>query len=135
MKAVNHTNALKELISLTEKQKACEFRLLKEQFQLTKESLKPSHLIKSFIDDITASPEIKNNLLNNAIGLGTGILTKKLWVGSSHSQVKKIVGSVIEFAVANFVSKKSEGAIKVGRHLLKRFLASFKVPKEVKSKL
>lgn len=81
MKKKNETDALNEAISLLENKQAHELKLLKEQFQVAYESLKPINIIKSTFREVTSSPEIKNNIVNNAIGLTTGYLSRKVLVG------------------------------------------------------
>lgn len=130
VKTISETEALDKLIIATEQQRAYELALLKEQYHVVYESLKPINLIKKGFHDMTASSDIKNFILNNAIGLGTGILSKKLLVGSTHNPVKRVLGTVIEFAVANLVSKYG-GIASIGRNLLKRFVITPNTKKEV----
>lgn len=79
MKTKNETDSLNELIITMEKKRAYEAELLNEQFHAACDSLKPLNLIKGVLHEVTDSdsPEIKNNLVNNAIGLGTGFVSKK----------------------------------------------------------
>jgi len=65
-------------------------------------------------------------LVSNAIGLGTGFLTKTLLLGTLHNPVKKVFGTVFEFAVANLVSKHSDGIKLIGGNLLKHFFKKSK---------
>ena len=50
-----------------------EFILMKEQFKLTIESLKPLHLLKETL----ASPSVKDNIIDSAIGMTSGYIIKK----------------------------------------------------------
>ena len=122
MKTKNKTYDIDELIMDAEKKNANDLLLLKEQFHLTKESLQPLQLMKNFFREVTTSPEIKTNVVNNAIGLGTGLLTKQLIVGGSHSPVKKVLGTLLEFAVANSVSKHVSDIKEMGANLILRLL-------------
>lgn len=121
MKKTNETEALNELIIIQELKYANDLAQLKNQFNVAYESVKPINLVKNFIHEVTASPEIKNDLLGNVIGLGSGFLSKKLLLGSSHNPIKKIIGTLFEFAVANIVSKNSEGIKTIGGNLLNHF--------------
>ena len=107
MKKINQKEALTEQIFALEFQQRNDLRHLKNQFHITYESLKPVSFIKSTFKDITSSPEIKNNLLNNAIGLATGYISKKVLLGGSHNPIKNILGTIFEFVIANVVSKKA----------------------------
>ena len=126
----NETDALNEAIIALQEKRAKELALLKEQLYTTYESLKPINLIKSTFREVSSSPEINNNILGNAIGIGTGFISKKLWMGSSHNPVKRIFGTLIQFAVASVVSKYSDGIKNAGVNLLQRFLKHRKESKE-----
>lgn len=135
MKATNETDALDELIVITEQLRAHELALLKEQFHITYQSLKPVNIIKNAFHDMTASPDVRNDLVSNAIGLGAGFLSKKVLVGSSHNPIKKILGNVTQFAVANLVAKYGGGIAAVGSNLLKSFSNTNKKKGEPENKV
>ena len=122
MKNRNETDALNELILVQEMKYANDLEQLKEQFHIAYESVKPINLVKNLFHEVTASPEIKNDLLSNVIGFGTGFLSKKLLLGSTHNPIKKVFGTLFEFAVANSVSKHTDGIKTIGGNLLKHFL-------------
>ena len=111
MVQINETDALNEAITLLENRQAEELFVLKQQFNSTYDSLKPLNLIKSAFTEITSSPDIKNNLVNSAIGLTTGYLTKKVLLGFTPNPIRRILGSLLQFVVANVVSKKSDSYI------------------------
>lgn len=121
MKNNNDTDALNELIIIEEKRYATDLALLKEQFHVAYESVKPINLIKTAFHQISSSPEIKNDLVSNAIGLGTGFLSKKLLIGSTHKPVTRVFGTLLQFAVANLVAKHSNTIKFIGGNLLKNF--------------
>jgi hypothetical protein len=121
MRSKNETDSLNELIILEERKHDTQLELLKEQFHIAYESVKPVNLIKSVLHEVTASPEIKNDMASNVIGLGTGFLSKKLLVDGSHSPIKRVIGTVVQFAIANLVSKHSDTIKTIGSNLLKHF--------------
>jgi hypothetical protein len=121
MKTSNETDALNELILAEELKYANDLEQLKEQFHVAYESIKPINLVKNLFHEVTSSPEIKSDLVSNAIGLGTGFLTKTLLLGFSHNPIKKVVGTVFEFAIANLVSKNSDRVKLIGGNLFKHF--------------
>jgi hypothetical protein len=108
MKNTNQADALKDAIALLESKQAGELQLLRQQFHITYDSLKPMNLIKKGLQDITALPDLKNGLINNAIGLATGYLSKKVLIGATRNPIKRILGTVLEFAVAGLVTKQVE---------------------------
>ena len=120
MNKINQTEALNKTIAALQKKKEIEFSLLKEQFQITYESLKPINLIKSTLANVASSPELKNNVLNNVIGLTTGYISKKVILGNTRNPIKILLGSLFQFAVANVVSKHTESLKSTGEIILKR---------------
>lgn len=132
MKAKNETELLNELIIATRNKRIYELGLLKEELHGACESLKPINLINNVFQDAVNSPELKNNLTNSAIGLGTGFLIKKLVTGNSKSFGKKILANVIQFGVANLVSKHVDEIRTIGKHLFKRISESVLVKKDTR---
>ncbi|WP_395049307.1 hypothetical protein [Flavobacterium sp.] len=122
MKNRNETDALNDLIMAEELKYANDLEQLKDQFHVAYESIKPFNMVKNLFHEVTASPEIKSDLVSNAIGLGTGFLSKTLLLGISHNPIKKVIGTVFEFAVANLVSKNSDRIKLIGGNLIKHFL-------------
>lgn len=103
-----------------EQKKDFQEKALVDQFNITYQSLRPLNLVKNAIEDIAGSPEIRDNVLNAAIGVGTGFVTKKLLLGKSNSLFKKILGGALEFGVANIVAKNSDRIKEVGSSLFNR---------------
>jgi hypothetical protein len=122
MKKKNEIDTLNETIVMLQKKRTEELKLLKEQFYLTYESLKPINFIKSTFREVTSSPNIKNNLLNNIIGLTTGFLSKKVIIGTTNNPIKKYIGVLLQFAITNIVSKHSDIIKSAGGNLLNRIL-------------
>ena len=120
MNKINQTEALNKTIAALQEKKEIEFSLLKEQFQITYESLKPINLIKSTLANVASSPELKNNVLNNVIGLTTGYISKKVILGNTRNPIKILLGSLFQFAIANVVSKHTESLKSTGEIILKR---------------
>ena len=120
MNKINQTEALNKTIAALQEKKEIEFSLLKEQFQITYESLKPINLIKSTLANVASSPELKNNVLNNVIGLATGYISKKVILGNTRNPIKILLGSLFQFAIANVVSKHTESLKSTGEIILKR---------------
>jgi hypothetical protein len=129
MKNKNATDALNDLILVQKMKYDNDLEQLKNQFDVAYESVKPINLIKNLFHDVTASPEIKRDLVSNVIGLGTGFLSKNLLLGALHNPAKKVLGTVFEFAVANLVSKHTDGIKTIGGNLFKHFFKKNK-PKQ-----
>jgi hypothetical protein len=108
MESITTTAGLKNAIFLLEIEQAEKGQILKEQFVISWESLKPINLIKGAIHDISASPYLLDNILGTAIGLTTGYLSKKIIVGGSGNMFRKLFGSLLQFGVTNLVAQHPE---------------------------
>ena len=79
-------------LAISEKQFELEVQgqLLKEEFFIAYESLKPVSLIKSTLTEITSSPYLIDNMLGAVMGMLSGYVSKKIAVGTSHNLFRKI---------------------------------------------
>ncbi len=126
MQNINNSTGLKEAILLLEVQQNRQMIELKSQFKAVQQSFTPMNLIKSTFRDFKEAPDLKTNLLNTAIGLTTGILSKKLLLGGSHNPLLKIVGTLVEIGVAGIVTKHPEGIKATGMSLFKKIFSGNK---------
>ncbi len=117
MQNINSVAGLKNAIQLLEVEQAINGQLLKEQFYLTYESLKPVNLLKGTLKDITSSPYLIENILGTAIGLATGYLSKKIVVGASGNIIRKLFGSVLQLGVTNAVAQHPDGIKSIGQFI------------------
>ncbi len=101
-----------------------DIHLLKEQFKITYEQIKPATLIKHAIGEIIAAPDFKKGLINTALSYAAGKLTQKVIVGSTHNPIKNLLGTLLQLGVSNVVSKNGDdiksGALKLLGNLFKR---------------
>lgn len=108
MEKINSSTELKQAILLLEQQHAAEEAIVKEQFLMAYESVKPVNLIKNTIGELTASEEIKSSLANAAIGVAVGYISKFAFIGFSRSPVRKLMGAALMYGVSNYVEKHPE---------------------------
>ena len=125
MKKSSTSQALTESINRLQLKRSQELVLLKDQFHLTYESLKPINLIKHTFKEVSSSTEIKEGMINNAIGLTTGYFTKAILMGSSTNPIKKIVGTLLQFVIATLVAQNSDSIKSIGNVVLNKI---FKTP-------
>jgi len=119
---INNTSSLKAAIYQLEQKQIAQKEALVDTFHETYESLKPLNIIKNEFKRVVGSSETKHNLLNAAIGLGTGFLTKKLFLGGSTNIFKKLFGTAIEVGVAKLVSGNADKIIEKGQELKEKGL-------------
>jgi hypothetical protein len=109
MQNITSTSDLKNAIQLLEVEQAATGHLLKEQFYITYKSLKPVNLLMGTLKDIASSPYLIDNILDTAIGLATGFLSKKIFIGASGNIFRKLFGSVLQLGVTNIVAQHPDG--------------------------
>jgi hypothetical protein len=90
---------------------------LKEQFKNVRESLRPVNLIKSTFREVVNSPDLMTNVLNAGVGLAAGILTKRMFVGSTHNPFKRLLGTLLEAGMATIVTTKGDSIRDAATHL------------------
>lgn len=115
MEYLTSAEELKNAIQLLEAEQADKGQLLKEQFLLTYDSLRPVNLLKSALNDIESSPYLLDNILSTGLGLATGYLSKKVIIGSSVNKFRKLIGSVLQFGIINFVARHHDAIKSFGR--------------------
>ncbi len=79
---------------------------LKTSAGLLLHSLSPVQLLKSTFKEVSTTPNLKNAVLNTAMGIGAGFIGRKLYAGKSSSIISKIAGPAIQFFITNFVRNK-----------------------------
>jgi uncharacterized membrane protein YeaQ/YmgE (transglycosylase-associated protein family) len=129
MEKQNAISSLKESIRLLEIKQAEEGAILKEQFAVTIESLKPINLLKSTIKEMTSSVDLKSNLSETVISILAGYLTKKIMVNSKSGPFMKILGAVLQFGVTSVISQNADNIREFLNRIIDRFLRT--KPEEV----
>jgi hypothetical protein len=105
---------LRERIIELERRRFEEGKLMKQQFHLAYESVKPINLIKNTFKEFVASQDLRDNLLNTTVGLAAGYASKTLFEDASRSPFKKLLGTVLLFGVTNVVAKHPKAIKSLG---------------------
>jgi hypothetical protein len=106
-KTITNSEELAEAIAALELKAAAQKRDLEETFTAVSENLKPLNLVKSGFRSVF-SGEHKGDLLNAVIGLGSGLLSRKLLLGKTNGFVGKTIGKAIQWGMAGLVSQHAE---------------------------
>jgi hypothetical protein len=130
MQNITSIDGLKNAIQLLEEEQAIKGQLLKEQFYLTYESLKPVNLLNSTLNDISSSPYLIDNILGTAIGLVTGYLSKKIFIGTSGNIFRKLIGSIMQYSVTNVVAKHPDTIKSIGQFIFQHILRKKEINSE-----
>ncbi len=121
MQNITSAAGLKDAIQVLEAEHVIKGQLLKDQFFLTYESLKPVNLIRNTLKEISSSPYLIDNISGAAMGLASGFLSRKIFVGTSGNLIRRLIGSILQFGVTNVVAQNS-GVIKsAGLAILQHF--------------
>ena len=131
MQKITSAEGLKDAIQILEAEQAEKGQLLKKQFYLTYESLKPVNLFASTLNDIAKSPYLIDNILGAAMGLVTGFYSNKLIFNSRGSKIKKLIGVALQFGVTNLVARY-QGTIKSIGHVIFQHLTRKKRMNSIK---
>ena len=122
MQTITSAAGLKNEIQLLEAEQGIKAQLLKDQFSVTVESLRPVNLLKSTMNDISSSPNLIENIFGTAMGIVSGFLTNRVFVGASGSLVRKLLGSALQFGVTNVVAQNPATIKSLGQTILQFFL-------------
>lgn len=117
MQNISNSVELKQAIAALEVEQAINGEILRKQFKITYDNLKPLKLIENSLRDIVTSPIIGNSLLGTTLGMAAGFLTKKMAVGKSHNIFRILFGSFLELGVTKAIALHPE-AIKSAANFL-----------------
>jgi hypothetical protein len=121
MQNITSTAGLKDAIQLLEVEQGFKGQLLKDELLLVYESLKPVNILRNTLKEISSSPYLIDNISGTAMGLLSGFLSKKIFVGTSGNLIRKLIGSFLQFGVTNVVAQNSDVIKSVGHALIQHF--------------
>lgn len=98
---------LNQAIQLLELRQAEELYTLKQQVQHIADSINPVSMIKNTFEEIASYPDLKQNLVTYAKEKVAGFLLDKYMGLRSKNKLMNVFGSVLKFAVDQFVLKRN----------------------------
>jgi hypothetical protein len=116
----NPKEILELRIQALEEQQKLELVLIKEDIRSIFSSLSPFEIIKNAISSENTSESLSSNLMGDVIGMSTGFISKKLMFGTTSNPFKKVIGSIMQFAIARFVANNSERLQAIGEVLIQK---------------
>lgn len=123
MQNITSAIELKNAILLLEVEQSIDEKLLKEQFYITYQSLKPINLLRNTIHEIATTTDVKNSMLGTAAGLVTGYVSRKIaLIGASGNLFRELLGSVLQLGVTNVVSQNPDAIKSVGHYIFQHIL-------------
>lgn len=122
MKNITSLVELKESIILLEIQQSHEGQLVKEQFKTTYQNLRPANLIKNTFKDLVSAPDFKGNLVDTALSVAAGYISKKVMIGSTINPIKQLLGTILQIGVTGIVSKNTDGIKSTAMNIVQHFI-------------
>jgi len=104
-------------IQLLEAEQAVKLELMKKQFHLAYESLKPINLIDNVLNEIIASPYQLNNLLSSGVGLAADYLSKKAFKNTSNNKFRKFLRIAMQFGITNIIAQNPKILKSLGKYI------------------
>jgi hypothetical protein len=114
MENITSTTELKNAILLLEIEQRAQGLELKEQLA----SIKPLDLVKEAFKGDDESPGIIENVIVGGVGLATGYLTRKIFIGSSGNIFRKLLGTALQFGATSVITQNAQTIKSVGQLLL-----------------
>jgi hypothetical protein len=106
---------LKDAILQLESTWAEEGKMVKDQFYLAVDSVRPINLIKSTFKEGIASRDLRDNIINTSVGLTAGYLFKIAFAGVMKSPLSKLLGTALMFGITKVVARNPETVKSIGK--------------------
>ena len=98
--------SIAELEMRSKRQEAVLKEGLKSTGQSIKQTLKPANLLKSGMETVRHTPNIKTMAINTFIGLAAGYITRRFIVGKSRNIFKMTLGLAVQAGITKMVHNK-----------------------------
>src|SRR5688572_2251831 len=119
MENINSSTKLRASILELENRHTQEGKMLKEQFNVAYESIKPVNLIKNTLKEAVNSQDLKENLISTTVGLTAGYLSKIFYEAISNRKDKEIIGSALQQNIQKIVTNNPDLVKSLGIGFLK----------------
>jgi hypothetical protein len=106
MEKIRTVSELKNAIKQLEYEQSVQLLLLKEEFHIVCEKLKPVNIIKDTLKD--SVPDIKTSITNSFLGVASGLLTRKIILGKTNNPITRTLGLILEKFVSSKVAKNAD---------------------------
>lgn len=130
MENITSISELKNAIQLLEVEQSINGQLIKEQFSVAYKRLNPFNLFQQSLTEGSSSPLMLDNIVGTVVGLATGSISRKIFIGTSGNIVRKLLGSVLQFGVTTIVAQHPETVKSIGHFIFKHILRSKDVKAE-----
>ena len=111
-------NELREDIQILSQLQNNQGKQLKDNFGNTIEHLKPYNLVTGAIEEIVYSPNLIKNIISTSLGITTGLITKKIFVGQSRNLFKKLAGNIIQYGITAAIAINPNAVKSAGNKII-----------------
>lgn len=118
MQNITTVAGLKDAIRVLEAEQASRGKLLKEHLSLVYESLLPVNILRKALKKFFGKSELIDDFAGSAMGMASGLLLKKIFIGKSGNALRKLIGSLIQMGISNLVTKNSDLIKSVGHGII-----------------
>ena len=94
---------------------------LSDHFMIIYEGLKPVNFMRSSLRAIAESPDVRHQMVNAAIAMVSGYVSRKLVVRSQSGPLTRVLGTVLQLGITSLIGLKGD-AIKAGAFQILRGL-------------
>ena len=126
MQKIKTVEALRVAIIKLETRQVAEEKLLRDQFFVTYESLKPVNVIRAAINEFLTLSDLKEPLIETTAGIITGYLSRVLITRNSKNPLLWISGIIAQYGITNLVSKNSTKIVKVALRFIQSLTSTSK---------
>jgi hypothetical protein len=95
-------------------------QLLREEFLIVSESLKPINLLKSTFREGTSSLNLVDGIIGTVVGVAAGSLSRKIFVGASANVFRRLMGTAIQFSITSIVGRNTNAIKSAGKFITQR---------------
>jgi hypothetical protein len=95
MQKITSAEELKEAIRQLEDKRFAEKELLKEEFSVAKERLKPSNVLKSTFSNVFSGSNLIRTVMVASLGITAAVVSKKYFQGITGRFLGKLLGRII----------------------------------------
>lgn len=124
MQKINSVAGLKNAIQLLEAEKAERAQILKQQFYIVSENLKPGNIVKKFFSEFLSPKNMAGNFSGAAFGIAGGLLVKRMFSGKLTKKYKKLFGTLLQVSITNLIAQNSDYIKSVAQKIFRNLFRS-----------
>ncbi|MBX2888390.1 MAG: hypothetical protein KF829_07040 [Ferruginibacter sp.] len=104
MKITSVSDLDNAILALSHK-KVMQEALIKEQWEITKDSFKPTNILQKSFEKLSLTTDVSEGLTRSIAGAGLGLLSQYLVKNKKHSRIKSILFSTLEKGIASGIQE------------------------------